>query len=71
MKSSYMQNFAKNMKELMGDMTVSDLSRNTGIPQATLSRYLLCQREITLNYLCKLADYFHEDIDVLIGRKSY
>lgn len=63
--------FAQNLKELMGDMSVTELSKKVGIPQQTLSRYLLCQREISLEYLCKIADYFEEDIDILLGRKDY
>lgn len=66
-----MANFAQNLRELMGDMSVTELSKRIGIPQQTLSRYLLCQREISLEYLCKVADYFDEDIDILIGRKDY
>lgn len=62
---------AQNLKELMGNMSVTELSKRVGIPQQTLSRYLLCQREISLEYLCKIADYFDEDIDILIGRKDY
>ncbi len=52
-------------------MTISELAKKTDIPQPTLSRYLLCQREITLGNLIKLADFFDEDIDVIIGRKDY
>lgn len=63
--------FAQNLRELMGDMSVTELSKQIGVPQQTLSRYLLCQREISLEYLCKIADYFDEDIDILIGRKDY
>ena len=63
--------FAQNLRELMGDMSVTELSKRIGIPQQTLSRYLLCQREVSLEYLCKIADYFEEDIDILIGRKDY
>lgn len=63
--------FAQNLRELMGDMSVTELSKRIGIPQQTLSRYLLCQREVSLEYLCKIADYFDEDIDILIGRKDY
>ncbi len=63
--------FAKNLKELIGNMTVSEFARKIDIPQQTLSRYLLCQREITLENLCKIADYFNEDIDILLGRKEY
>lgn len=71
MENKYMLAFAQNLRELMGDMSVTELSKRIGIPQQTLSRYLLCQREVSLEYLCKIADYFEEDIDILIGRKDY
>ncbi|MBE5741855.1 MAG: helix-turn-helix transcriptional regulator [Clostridiales bacterium] len=71
MENKYMIAFAKNLKELIGNMTVSEFARKIDIPQQTLSRYLLCQREITLQNLCKIADYFNEDIDILLGRKEY
>ena len=67
----YQEAFAQNLKELMGAMSVSELAKRIGIPQPTLSRYLSCKREITLGNLIKIADFFHEDIDYLIGRKSY
>lgn len=70
MEGKLVEEFAKNLKMLMGEMSVSELARQVGIPQQTLSRYLLCQREITLSNLCKIADYFNEDIDYLIGRKD-
>lgn len=63
--------FAQNLKMLIGEMSVSEFARKVDIPQQTISRYLLCQREITLTNLCKIADYFGEDIDFLIGRKEY
>ena len=63
--------FAENLKMLIGDMSVSEFSRKVNIPQQTISRYLLCQREVSLEYLCKIADYFNEDIDYLIGRKKF
>ena len=69
--NKYMINFSQNLKELIGDMSISEFSKKVDIPQQTISRYLLCQREITLEYLCKIADYFNEDIDVLLGRKEY
>ena len=67
----YMQTLSRNMKELMGKMTISELARKVDIPQPTLSRYLLCKREITLENLIKIADFFNEDIDILIGRRDY
>ena len=71
MNKQYMSNFANNLKELIGDMSVNEFSMKVGIPQQTLSRYINMQREITLDNLCKIADYFDEDIDVLLGRKNY
>ena len=63
--------FAENLKHLIGDLSVSEFAKKVNIPQQTISRYLLCQREITLTNLCKIADYFNEDIDILIGRKNF
>lgn len=63
--------FAQNLKNLIGTMSVSEFAKKVDIPQQTISRYLLCQREITLTNLCKIADYFNEDIDFLLGRKEY
>ena len=71
MNKQYMSNFANNFKELIGDMSVNEFSKKVGIPQQTLSRYINMQREITLDNLCKIADYFDEDLDVLRGRKNY
>lgn len=71
MENTIMVSFAQNLKLLMGDMSISEFARKVEIPQQTISRYLLCQREISLTNLCKIADYFDEDIDYLIGRKEY
>jgi len=65
-----MKAFAENLKALIGETSISEFARKVDIPQQTISRYLLCQREITLSNLCKIADYFNEDIDFLIGRKD-
>lgn len=70
MKNKYTEAFAQNLKMLIGEMTITEFARRVNIPQQTISRYLLCQREITLINLCKIADYFDEDIDFLIGRKD-
>ena len=70
MENKIISAFAQNLKLLMGDMTISEFARRVDIPQQTISRYLLCQREISLTNLCKIADYFDEDIDFLIGRKD-
>ncbi len=70
-KKDYMGLFAENLRLLIGDMSVNEFAGRVGIPQQTLSRYLHCQRQITLEYLCKIADYFGEEVDVLIGRKQF
>ena len=69
--SKYMKNLSENLKDLMGDMTIKELAKQVNIPQPTLSRYLSCQRQITLDYLVVLADYFDTDIDILISRRDY
>ena len=71
MNDSLLKTFSKNPKELIGDMSVSEFAKKVGIPQQTISRYLLCQREVTLTNLCKIADFFGEEIDFLIGRRDY
>ena len=71
MASQYLTTFAQNLKYLIGETSLREFSKRVGIPQPTLSRYLACKREITLENLIRIADYFHEDIDYLIGRKSY
>lgn len=73
MVSTYAQAFAQNLNSLLKEngMTQGDLSRETNIPQQTISRYVTGKREVTLEYLCKIADYFGEDIDVLIGRRDF
>ncbi len=69
--SKYMKCLSENLKDLMGEMKISELAEKVKIPQPTLSRYLLCKRQITLDNLVILADYFNVDIDILIGRKDF
>lgn len=71
MKDNYIEIFARRLKELIGDESINSVAQKIGIPQATLSRYLLCQREIGLENLCKIADYFGESLDFLTGREDY
>lgn len=71
MKTSIMTAFANNLKNLIGTMSISEFAKKVDIPPQTISRYLLCQREISLTNLCKIADFFNENIDFLLGRKEY
>lgn len=67
----YMEKFSERFKELLQGESVNSIAKKIGIPQQTLSRYILCQREIGLENLCKIANYFDEDLDYLVGRKDY
>ena len=67
----YAKKFAENLKELIGERSVSGIAEEIGIPQQTLSRYLHAQREIGLENLCRIADYFQIDLDLLTGRKDF
>lgn len=67
----YLKRFSERLKEVIGDKSVSSVAKQIGIPQQTLSRYLLGQREIGLENLCKIADFFNEDLDYLTGRKEF
>ncbi len=71
MASEYMANFAENLKLLIGEQSIYEFSKRVGIPHQTIFRYLNGQREISLENLCKIADYFNEEIDFLLGRKKY
>lgn len=70
MENDLIKNFSENLKVLIGDMSISEFARKVDIPQQTISRYLLCQREVTITNLCKIADYFNEELDFLLGRKD-
>lgn len=67
----YMEKFAERFNELIGNESINSIAKKIGIPQQTLSRYLLCQREIGIENLCKIADYFNESIDYLTDRRQY
>lgn len=67
----YLEKFSARLKELIATDSISSIAKKIGIPQQTLSRYILCQREIGLETLCIIANYFNEDLDFLTGRKDY
>lgn len=67
----YAIKFAENLKELIGERSISGVAKEIGIPQQTLSRYLHAQREIGLENLCKIADHFGVDLDLLTGRRDF
>lgn len=71
MNYDFRKSFAKNLKALMKDMSQSEFAKAVEIPQQTISRYLSCKHTVTVENLCKIADYFGEKIDVLLGRSEY
>ena len=71
MDHNYRDIFAENLKTLLGETSANDFSKKVGIPQQTISRYLLAQRTVTVDNLCKIADYFDVSTDYLLGRKEY
>ena len=70
-EKKYSEKFAERLKELLRGRSINSVAKEIGIPQQTLSRYVHCQREIGIENLCKIANYFHEDLDYLTGRKNY
>ncbi|MDE5549075.1 MAG: helix-turn-helix domain-containing protein [Clostridia bacterium] len=67
----YKEKFAERLKELIDGESISSVAKKIGLKQSTLSRYLHGDREIGIENLCKIADYFNESLDVLTGRKEY
>ena len=71
MEKEHISIFAHNLKNLIGEQSVYEFAKKVGINHQTLFRYLHCQRVVSLGNLIKIADYFHEDLDFLVGRKDY
>ena len=67
----YKEKFSERLKEIIGDESISSVAKKIGLNQSTLSRYIHNDREIGIENLCKIADYFNEDLDILTGRRDY
>jgi len=67
----YRERLAENLKVLIGNRSVNQVAKEMGMHQKTLYRYVIAEQEVGLENLVKIADYFNESIDVLIGRKEY
>lgn len=50
------------------DLTQSTISKMLNISQVAYSYYELGKREIPLNLLCKLADFYKTSVDYLLYR---
>lgn len=64
--------FGKNLKKLMEEHNVSYriLEEDTGIPRSSLHDYATARVAISLPTAKKLADYFNESLDWMIGDGS-
>lgn len=69
----YKEKFSKNLKQLLREnkLSLTKLSREINVPQNTMSYYINNIREIRIENLCKIADYFDITLDELCGREEY
>ena len=70
-RKMYKEKFSERLKEIIGDESISSVAQKIGLTQSSLSRYIHNDREIGIENLCKIADYFNEDLDILTGRRDY
>ena len=64
--------FIERFKDLLKEKGISQakLSRDTKIPQQSISSWLVGVRTIQIDSLCILADYFGVTTDYLLGRED-
>lgn len=69
----YRESFSKSLRKILKEnkTTLRKVSNELNIPSNTMYYYLNGVREIRLENLCKLADYFDISLDELCGRKEY
>lgn len=67
----YKLKFAKNLKVLIGEKSVVSFAREIGIPHQTIQRYLHAEREIGMLNLIRIAEFFDESIDSLVGYREW
>ena len=62
----------KRLKELRkeANATQADIAKILGVTVSAYGNYELGQREPTIDFLCKLADYFNVSVDYLIGHET-
>lgn len=64
--------FAKNIKDLRedSDLSQTDVAKLLKISQRAYSHYERGDREMSLDSLVQIADYFNVSIDYLLGRTN-
>ena len=53
------------------NLTQEDVAKVLNITRQAYNRYENDQRELSLDMLCKLADFYEETTDSILGRKQY
>ena len=53
------------------NLTQEDVAKVLNITRQAYNRYENNQRELSLDMLCALADYYEETTDSILGRKQY
>ena len=64
-----MQTRIKNLRE-DNDLTQKEISKFLNISQVAYSYYELNKRNIPIELLCKLADYYNTSVDYLLYRTN-
>ena len=64
-------NIGKNLKKLRKNrnLTQDDVAKSLNISRQAYCRYENDQREISLDFLCMLADFYEESTDTILGRE--
>ena len=64
-------NVGKNLKKLRIEkkLTQEDLSKVLNISRQAYCRYENDQRELSLDFLCIIADFYGESTDAILGRE--
>lgn len=68
---NYKLKFAQNLKILIGERSVTSVAKDIGIPHQTLQRYLHAEREIGMLNLIRIAEFFDESIDSIVGYREW
>ena len=66
-------NIGNTLKELrkQHNLTQEDVARELSITRQAYCRYENDQRELSIDMLCKIADFYEESTDSILGRKQY
>lgn len=71
-KETVKQVFAARLRHLLRQkgITQAELARGLGVPKATISGYLKCERGPQIDMLYRIAEYFGVWTDYLVGRST-